>query len=57
MRSPHRWIDGALPEAAKGMPGVHGNILSFLGGAHGCIGFRFSLYECVSPFALHSAWS
>jgi cytochrome P450 len=29
------------------MPGVFGNILSFIGGAHACIGYRFSLYECV----------
>jgi hypothetical protein len=43
--SPRRWTDGPLPEAVKGVPGVFGNMLSFLGGPHGCIGFRFSLYE------------
>jgi cytochrome P450 len=30
------------------MPGVWGNVLSFLGGSHACIGYKFSLYECVA---------
>jgi cytochrome P450 len=27
------------------VPGVWGNTLSFLGGPHACIGYKFSLYE------------
>jgi hypothetical protein len=46
-RSPHRWIDQPLPDAAKAVPGVFSHLLSFLGGAHACIGYRFSLYECA----------
>jgi hypothetical protein len=45
--SPHRWIDQPLPDAAKAVPGVFSHLLSFLGGAHACIGYKFSLYECV----------
>jgi cytochrome P450 len=41
-------MDGSLPDTIKDVPGVWGNVLSFLGGAHACIGYRFSLYECVS---------
>jgi cytochrome P450 len=46
---PERWINGSahdgVPEAVKGIPGVYGNMLSFFGGNHSCIGFRFALYE------------
>jgi hypothetical protein len=44
-RSPHRWTDQPLPDAAKAIPGVFSHLLSFLGGAHACIGYKFSLYE------------
>jgi cytochrome P450 len=45
---PARWTDGrALPA----IPGVWGSTLSFLGGPHACIGFRFSLYESAPFFA------
>jgi hypothetical protein len=47
--SPHRWIDQPLPDAAKAVPGVFSHLLSFLGGAHACIGYKFSLYECAPP--------
>lgn len=30
------------------IPGVWANMMSFLGGAHSCIGFRFSVVESVS---------
>jgi len=35
-------------EAASAIPGVWGNMLTFLGGPHACIGYRFSLVEYVS---------
>ncbi|KAI0920485.1 hypothetical protein AcW1_002208 [Taiwanofungus camphoratus] len=40
---PERWE--ALPEAVQSIPGVWGNMLSFLGGPRACIGYRFSLVE------------
>lgn len=43
--SPDRWNN--LPETAKHMPGVWGNLLTFLGGARSCIGYRFALVEYV----------
>jgi hypothetical protein len=43
--SPERWIDGSVGEQAKSIPGVWGSMLSFLGGSHACIGYKFALYE------------
>ena len=43
--SPDRW--SSLPEAAKDIPGVWGNLMTFLGGSRSCIGYRFALYEYV----------
>ena len=43
---PERWESSN--EAASAIPGVWGNMLSFLGGPHACIGYRFSLVEYVS---------
>ncbi|KAF7362968.1 hypothetical protein MVEN_00648400 [Mycena venus] len=40
---PERW--DAPPPGASAIPGAWGHMLSFLGGPHGCIGFRFSLVE------------
>ncbi|KAF8061716.1 cytochrome P450 [Lyophyllum atratum] len=40
---PERWEK--VPEAAAGIPGVWGNMLTFLGGPRACIGYRFSLVE------------
>ncbi|KAF7293830.1 hypothetical protein HMN09_01178900 [Mycena chlorophos] len=40
---PDRW--DKIPEAASGVPGVWGNLFTFLGGPHNCIGFRFALAE------------
>jgi len=40
---PERWE--SLPEAVQQIPGVWGNMMSFLGGARACIGYRFSLVE------------
>jgi cytochrome P450 len=41
--SPGRWFN--LPESANNVPGVWGNMLTFLGGARSCIGYRFALIE------------
>ncbi|TFK45693.1 cytochrome P450 [Heliocybe sulcata] len=40
---PERW--DVLPEPAAKIPGVWGNLLTFLGGSHACIGYRFSVIE------------
>ncbi|KAJ3480235.1 hypothetical protein NLI96_g8502 [Meripilus lineatus] len=40
---PERWDHP--PEAISNIPGVWGNILSFLGGPRSCIGYRFTLVE------------
>jgi cytochrome P450 len=42
---PERWE--SIPEASSAIPGVWGNMLTFLGGPRACIGFRFSLIESV----------
>ncbi|KAI8969893.1 cytochrome P450 [Trametes punicea] len=40
---PERW--DALPEAVASIPGIWANNLTFLGGQHACLGFRFSLNQ------------
>jgi len=40
---PERWE--AIPEAVKSLPGVFSNLLTFIAGAHACIGYRFSIIE------------
>ncbi|KAI9463998.1 cytochrome P450 [Lactarius psammicola] len=40
---PERWE--AVPEAVKSIPGVFSNLLTFITGAHACIGYRFSIIE------------
>ncbi|KAI9513467.1 cytochrome P450, partial [Russula earlei] len=40
---PERWE--TIPETAKVIPGVFGNLLTFLTGSHACLGYRFSLVE------------
>ncbi|KAJ3824342.1 cytochrome P450 [Lentinula raphanica] len=43
---PERWLTpGGVPSAASSIPGVWGNMMTFLGGTHACIGYRFSLVE------------
>ncbi|KAF9559591.1 cytochrome P450 [Agrocybe pediades] len=41
--NPDRWDN--LPEAVSSIPGVWGNLMSFLGGPRSCIGYRFALVE------------
>ncbi|KAI0273883.1 cytochrome P450 [Russula aff. rugulosa BPL654] len=38
---PERWE--AIPEAVKAIPSVFGNLMTFITGAHACIGYRFAL--------------
>ncbi|KAL0064343.1 hypothetical protein AAF712_008789 [Marasmius tenuissimus] len=40
---PERWEN--LPEAVKSVPGIWGNMMTFLGGPHACIGWRFTIVE------------
>ena len=40
---PERWE--TLPPGAQALPGVWGNIMSFLGGARACIGYNFATLE------------
>jgi cytochrome P450 len=40
---PERWED--IPEAVKAIPGVFGNLMTFINGAHACIGYRFAVTE------------
>uniref|UniRef100_A0A0W0FWP6 Cytochrome p450 n=2 Tax=Moniliophthora roreri TaxID=221103 RepID=A0A0W0FWP6_MONRR len=40
---PERW--NSLPESVKDIPGIWGNMMTFLGGSHACIGWRFALVE------------
>ena len=42
---PERWEN--VPEAAHALPSVYGHLMTFIAGAHSCIGFRFSVVECV----------
>ena len=52
MHRPERWTANSIPEAAHHIPGVWGNMMTFIGGPRACIGFRFSLVEYVT--LLHS---
>ncbi|CCM05372.1 uncharacterized protein FIBRA_07588 [Fibroporia radiculosa] len=40
---PERW--DSIPTDVQSIPGVWGNMLSFLGGPRSCIGYRFSIIE------------
>ena len=48
---PERWNNP--PSAAAGIPGVWGNVLTFLGGPRACIGYWFSLVEWVYYQHIH----
>ncbi|EJD01989.1 cytochrome P450 [Fomitiporia mediterranea MF3/22] len=41
--NPDRWTNP--PQAARNVPGVWGDLLTFGGGSHSCIGYRFAVYE------------
>ncbi|RDB17349.1 hypothetical protein Hypma_001992 [Hypsizygus marmoreus] len=43
---PERWING-LPSTVKeaSIPGIYSHLMTFLGGGHSCIGFKFSQLE------------
>lgn len=41
---PERWLE-PLPEAVSSIPGVWGHMMTFFGGSHGRIGYRFALLE------------
>ncbi|KAL5498061.1 hypothetical protein ACEPAH_2992 [Sanghuangporus vaninii] len=41
--NPDRWANP--PPAVQEIPGVWGNLMTFLSGARSCIGYRFALYE------------
>ena len=40
---PERWEN--VPPGVQGLPGVWGNIMSFLGGSRACIGYHFATLE------------
>jgi hypothetical protein len=49
VQRPERWE--SLPEKVKTIPGIWGNMLSFLGGPRACIGYLFSVIELVDSLS------
>jgi hypothetical protein len=43
--SPDRWLDKHSLASNANLPGVYSRMLSFSGGQHACIGWRFSVLE------------
>ena len=54
---PERWDD--IPDAVKELPSVYGHLMTFIAGAHACIGYRFSVtesvYHIITPLPLSKA--
>ena len=46
---PERWEN--VPEGTASIPGVWSHLLTFIGGPRACIGYRFTLIECVASLA------
>lgn len=42
---PDRWLGEGVPHAAASVPGVWGQMMTFIGGPRACIGYRFALVE------------
>ncbi|KAF8206069.1 cytochrome P450 [Mycena galopus ATCC 62051] len=42
---PERWTDGKADLTAAKLCGIYGNTMTFLGGGHSCIGFKFAQLE------------
>ncbi|EIN09254.1 cytochrome P450 [Punctularia strigosozonata HHB-11173 SS5] len=42
---PERWLQSAIPDAAKRIPGIYSHMMTFLGGTHSCVGYRFAMVE------------
>ncbi|KAF8491342.1 cytochrome P450 [Russula emetica] len=40
---PERWDD--VPDAANRLPSIYGHLMTFIAGAHACIGYRFAVVE------------
>jgi len=43
--NPERWLSGTAKEKKATSLGVYANLMTFLGGARACIGWRFALIE------------
>ncbi|KAF9222413.1 cytochrome P450 [Gyrodon lividus] len=43
--NPDRWLEGVAREKKAVSIGVYSNLMTFLGGAHACIGWRFAVIE------------
>jgi len=42
---PERWADGNADSVTERLCGIYGNMMTFLGGGHSCIGFKFAQLE------------
>jgi cytochrome P450 len=42
---PERWLNMTSAELSSGIPGVWSGLLSFIGGSHHCVAYRFAVIE------------